>query len=249
VRPASAGPGDGGSARTPARRAVPAAIPPHRRGVDEGAGTGTMPHRPGQDRVSVTSSRSQAAARPTRRGTPERPVTPGTQDPPARSLRRSHTRAAFMLLELRGIHAVKQGEWRPVGVGPRGRRAPSGPRVPHAPPTSGPGRSGARRARDDVTLSRSGAPRCDIVAVPRGPPRGGCGPWLDMRCAETRVGWMGSSSGLAWEGGGVRSQGGISGGRGQERGRDQERRAGSGAGGGIRSGGRHQERGRVLSGS
>src|SRR5215468_1003409 len=48
-----------------------------------GAITGTMPHRPGQDRVSATSSRSRLAATPARRGTPERQVTPGTQDAPA----------------------------------------------------------------------------------------------------------------------------------------------------------------------
>jgi hypothetical protein len=65
-----------------------------------GAATATMPHRHGQDRDTVTSSRSRAAATRPRRETPERPVTPETQDTSPGSLRRSHTPAAFMRLEL-----------------------------------------------------------------------------------------------------------------------------------------------------
>src|SRR5215468_4460845 len=62
-----------------------------------GAITGTMPHRPGQDRVSATSSRSRLAATPARRGTPERQVTPRTRDAPPSSLQRSHTHGASTL--------------------------------------------------------------------------------------------------------------------------------------------------------
>ena len=53
---------------------------------------------------------------------------------------------------------------RPPCAGPH--RVPCGPRVPHVPqvpPLSAPS---AKRNRNDVTSSRSGPSRCDIVAVP-----------------------------------------------------------------------------------
>src|SRR5689334_17423017 len=61
----------------PPRRAPAVPLPPRSGSAGDGAVTGTMPHRPGQDRLSATSSRSRAATTRTRRGTPERQVMPG----------------------------------------------------------------------------------------------------------------------------------------------------------------------------
>src|SRR5262249_10166128 len=81
-----------------------------------GAITGTMPHRPGQDRVGATSSRSRLVATPARPGTPERQGDPRTPDAPPSSPQRSHTPAATMQLFVRRA-GPQAGRTRPDGAG------------------------------------------------------------------------------------------------------------------------------------
>jgi stearoyl-CoA desaturase (Delta-9 desaturase) len=58
-RPASAGPAAAAPRAPLPPRRPRQPLPPHRRGAADRAVTGTMPHRPGRDRVSATSSRSR----------------------------------------------------------------------------------------------------------------------------------------------------------------------------------------------